>query len=104
MSLDSIKIPGDIVTVDGTREQYTKIFMFAISTCMWCKRGKRWLEENGYSYSYLDIDKLDVKVKDKLKADIKGVFGVRPRFPFVVINNTEWNSGYNPDVWKEMIR
>lgn len=33
MSLDSIKIPGNIIKVDGTRDQTSQIFMLAISTC-----------------------------------------------------------------------
>ncbi|MHA2247489.1 MAG: glutaredoxin family protein [Candidatus Hodarchaeales archaeon] len=104
MSLDSIKISGDIETVEGTRKQSEIIFLFVISTCMWCKKGKRWLREHGYSYSYLDIDKIPVKKKNQLKNDIEKIFGVRPRFPFLIVNKTQFDSGFNPDIWKEIIQ
>ncbi len=103
MSLDTITIPGGIVKVQGTRKQTNEIFVFAISTCMWCKRGKQWLKDRGYQYSYLDIDKIPVEEKNKLKEEIKEVFGVHPRFPFVVVDKTQWNAGYNPNQWEEML-
>lgn len=103
MSLDLIKIPGDIETVKGPKNKNEEIFLFAISTCMWCKKGKRWLNEQGYSYSFLDIDKIPVKKKNQLKEDIEKVFGVKPRFPFLVVNKVQFDSGYNPSIWKELI-
>ena len=104
MSLDSIKIPGEITTIEGTNKKHCSIFLFAISTCMWCKKGKRWLNKHGYGYSYLDIDKIPIKKKNQLKNDIEKVFGVKPRFPFLVINKTNCDSGFNPDVWEEIIQ
>lgn len=104
MSLDSIRVPENIVTVEGTRKQYSEIFLFTISTCMWCKRGKRWLNQQGFQYSYLDIDKIPVEEKNQLKTEIQEVFGVKPRFPFLVVNKTQCDSGYNPNIWEEMIQ
>ena len=104
MSLDILKIPGNVVVVDGSDSQKTEIFVFALSTCMWCKLGKKWLSEHGYGYSYLDIDKLPVKDKNKLKKDIELLFGVRPRFPFFVINKSEYVSGYEPSEWEDKIK
>ncbi|MHA1225970.1 MAG: glutaredoxin family protein [Candidatus Hodarchaeales archaeon] len=104
MSLDSITIPDSSVHVEGDREQSKEIFVFAISTCMWCKRGKKWLEERGYSYDYLNIDKIPVDVKNEIKKKIRDVFGVRARFPILIVNKTKWNSGYNPKQWEELLQ
>ncbi|MHA1973964.1 MAG: glutaredoxin family protein [Candidatus Hodarchaeales archaeon] len=104
MSLETIKIPKSTVLVKGTMKQKHKVFMFAISTCMWCKRGKKWLEERGYTYQYLDIDKIPVERKNELKKNIKKVFGVRARFPFLVVDDTKWNSGYNPKEWEDLLQ
>lgn len=104
MSLEMIKIPGVIENVEGTKKQNVDIFLFAISTCMWCKKGKRWLNKKGYSYSYLDIDKIPVKEKNQLKKDIENVFGVIPRFPFLIVNKMRFDAGYNPNTWEEIIQ
>ena len=103
MSLDLIKMPDKIVYVEGSRKDH-KIWLAAISTCMWCKRGKRWLKEKGYSYSYLDIDKIPVKEKNELKKNLEAIFGERPRFPFIVVDKIKFDSGYNPDIWEEMLK
>jgi len=66
MSLDQVKIPDTIVEVKGPRDKH-KIFLTALSTCMWCKKGKQWLIDQGYKYSYVDIDKLPVEEKNELK-------------------------------------
>ncbi len=104
MSLEMIKIPGDIAFVEGTKKKRQDIFLFAISTCMWCKKGKRWLNKKGYSYSYLDIDKIPVKEKNRIKNDIEKIFGVKPRFPFLIVDKLRFDAGYNPDTWEEMIK
>ncbi|MFX0012988.1 MAG: glutaredoxin family protein [Promethearchaeota archaeon] len=104
MSLDSIKIPGEIISVEGTGKQLNKIFLFTISTCLWCKKGKNWLKEHGFHYSYLDIDKIPIEEKNTLKKDIEEVFGVKPRFPFLIVNKMQWDSGFNPNIWEDMLR
>jgi glutaredoxin len=103
MSLDQVKIPDNIVDVAGSRDKHN-IFLAALSTCMWCKKGKQWLNDNGYKYSYVDIDKLPVKEKNDFKKQLKSVFGVSPRFPFIVIDKLFWNSGYNPEEWESMLQ
>lgn len=103
MSLDQINIPGEVIFVEGPHSRH-EIWLATISTCMWCKKGKKWLEEHGYAYSYLDIDKISVKEKNELKKDIENVFGVRPRFPFVVIDRFSFHSGYDPDVWEGLLQ
>jgi glutaredoxin len=103
MSLDQIKIPDSVVEVIGPRDTH-KIFVITLSTCMWCKRGKQWLTDQGYAYSYLDIDKIHVQEKNNLKKEFQSTFGVKPRFPFLVVDKVFWDSGYNPDIWEDMLK
>ena len=103
MSLDQVKIPDTVVEVTGPRNTH-KIFLATLSTCMWCKRGKQWLNDNGYAYSYVDIDILSVKEKNNIKKQLQSAFGVRPRFPFIVVDRMFWNSGYNTEEWEEMLK
>jgi arsenate reductase-like glutaredoxin family protein len=71
---------------------------------MWCKKGKRWLENQGYQYSYLDIDKIPIEEKNLLKTELERTFDVRPKFPFLVVNKSKCYSGYHPDGWEEMLK
>ncbi|MFX1511744.1 MAG: glutaredoxin family protein [Promethearchaeota archaeon] len=104
MTLNSIKIPGKIVNVEGTNHSGHEIFMFAISTCQWCKKGKAWMSEKGYTYSYVDIDKIPLEEKNKLKADLKDEFKTRLSFPFVIVDKREVSAGYNPSEWEILLK
>ena len=92
-----------IVRVEGSGNQTKEIFAFTLSTCMWCNLGKKWLKEKGYSYSYLDIDKFQVKERDQLKTELRELFGENPRFPFLIVDKKKCSSGYQPSIWEEML-
>jgi glutaredoxin len=92
-----------IVHVEGTREQDKELFLFTISTCMWCKLGKRWLNDRGFSYSYLDIDKIPVEEKNLIRQELGTLIGETPSMPFMVINGKEYHSGYVPFIWEELL-
>jgi glutaredoxin len=92
-----------IVRVEGSRDGSKDIFLYAISTCMWCKLGKSWLNDRGYEYRYLDIDKLPVEEKNQIKQDLGKLTGDTPSFPFLVIEGGKWHSGYDSDTWEELL-
>jgi len=39
------------------------IFLFALSTCVWCRKTKSLLNELGVEYSYVDVDLLEGSAK-----------------------------------------
>ncbi len=92
-----------IVTVKGNRRQRRDIFLYAISTCMWCKLGKSWLDDRGYTYSYLDIDKIPVDEKNRIKQELGKLTGDTPSFPFLVIDGEQWHSGYDSSTWENLL-
>lgn len=102
MSLDSIEIPGTPINVEGTKH-FHDIFMFALSTCQWCKKGKRWLQERSYAYTYLDIDTLKLAVKTELKKKLRKEFDTRLTFPFLVVDKSQILPGFNPDDWEAVL-
>ena len=44
----------EIVHVAG--EDRGEIMLYTLSTCVWCRKMKRWLDEKGFAYSYVDVD------------------------------------------------
>ncbi|MHA2368592.1 MAG: glutaredoxin family protein [Candidatus Hodarchaeales archaeon] len=102
MSLDSIEIPGTPVKVEGSNQLH-EIFMFAISTCQWCKKGKRWLNDNGYAYTYLDIDSLKLEVKEDLKSNLRKEFNTRLTFPFLIIDRANFHAGFSSSDWEALL-
>jgi glutaredoxin len=92
-----------IIRVEGTRDRQSELFLFTISTCIWCKMGKRWLNDRGYAYSYLEIDKIPVDEKNEIKKELAKLAGDTPSFPFLFIDDEKWHSGYVPFTWEELL-
>jgi glutaredoxin-like protein NrdH len=61
----------------------TTIKVYALSTCPYCRRTKKLLEELGISYESVDVDLLEGDEQDKVLAEVEGLTG-RQSFPVVV--------------------
>lgn len=92
-----------MVRVEGSSGKGGEIFLFTLSTCMWCKMGKKWLKERGYGYTYLDVDTIPVDEKNRLKEEAGELTGVQIRFPFLVTSEGKWHSGYDTTIWEEIL-
>jgi glutaredoxin len=60
--------------------------LYTLSTCMHCRAAKRFLKEHGIDYDYVDVDKLDGREKDEVRAEVLGISGGL-RFPTIVIGD-----------------
>jgi len=70
-----------------------KIFLYALSTCVWCQKTKQFLNELGVKYSYVDVDLLEEGEKSSVKAEIMSLTG-RNIFPTILINDKDYIVGY----------
>lgn len=61
------------------------IFMYALSTCGWCKKTKRLLNELGVEYSYTDVDLLEGEERSKAMKELER-WNPKCTFPTLVIN------------------
>ncbi|TAL30660.1 MAG: glutaredoxin family protein [Spirochaetes bacterium] len=48
-----------------------RIELYAISTCVWCKKARNLLDERGVEYFYIYVDLLESEENSKIKEDIK---------------------------------
>jgi glutaredoxin len=77
------------------------IVMYALSTCGWCKKTKRLLNEMGVEYHYTDVDLLEGEERAKAMEELNR-WNPRRSFPTLVINN-ECIVGYQEQKIKEAI-
>ncbi len=77
-----------------------KVVLFALSTCVWCKRTKKLLTDLEIDYSYIFVDQLDRKARDEVEMEIRK-WNPRCSFPTLVINNDKCIVGYQEDDIKE---
>jgi glutaredoxin len=64
-----------------------KILLYALSTCVWCNKTKRLLNNLEVAYDYIDVDLLEGEEKEKAKQEVIR-WNPRCSFPTIVVNNT----------------
>ena len=82
----------DLKHVDG--KDLGKIVLYALSTCPWCNKTKKFLEDNGIAFDYVDVDLLAGEDRDNT---IQAVTKWNPRcsFPTLVINDSQCIIGFD---------
>lgn len=58
--------------------------VYALSTCPYCKRTRRYLDDHKIAYECIEVDLLDDAKQDKVLEEIEKLTG-RRSFPVVVI-------------------
>lgn len=86
--------------VSGMKKR--EILMFALSTCVWCKKTKKFLGELGVDYGYVDVDLLDEKDKDEAEKEV-GKWNPSISFPTIVVDNKSCIVGYRPEELKKKL-
>lgn len=89
--------------VDGGNGVEEHILVITLSTCMWCKKCKRFLDEQGMKYKYIDVDKIDPSDKAKILEYLKTNFQERISYPFLVCESGHV-VGYDPNKYKELLK
>ncbi len=79
-----------------------KLLLFALSTCIWCKKTKKLLEALGVDYYYIDVDLVPHDERDEVVAELKS-WNPQSSFPTLVINNQKTIIGFNePQIRTEL--
>jgi glutaredoxin len=62
------------------------ILLYALSTCVWCRKTKGLLDQLGVEYNYIDVDLLEGEEKSKATEDVKKL-NPRCSFPTLAIDD-----------------
>ena len=90
------------VEVKGSKDK-RDIILFTLSTCMWCKKCKRWLDERDIKYRYVDVDKIQYSQKSQILEYLKENFNSRVSYPFMVCDE-DHVVGYDPGKYEELMK
>lgn len=77
-------------------EDRGKIMLFALSTCMWCRKTKQLMQDLGVAYDWIDVDLLDKPEQQRVAEEVKRQ-NPDNTFPVIVINDDKCIVGYDPD-------
>ncbi len=94
------RIDMNVHHIDGTDKG--KLLIYTLSTCIWCKKTKAFLDSLGVSYDYVEVDVLSSEEKESTLTEIKR-FNPQCSFPTLVVNDKECIIGYNESKIKETL-
>ena len=80
-----------VVQVPGDNRGNVKLY--ALSTCGWCQKTKKLLDDMGVAYEYEYVDNLQGEERDKVIQEIKK-WNPACNFPTIVIDNERCIVGY----------
>jgi glutaredoxin len=90
----AIQVPGKNVG---------KINLYALSTCIWCKKTKELLDKMGVEYYYEYVDLLQGDEKERALREIRR-WNPDSNFPTLVINDQKCIVGFDEDKIKETLK
>ena len=78
-----------------------KVKIYALSTCLWCKKTKKFFEERNIKFDCVDYDKADEAEQERIMAEMRANGG-SGSFPYVCIGN-DTVQGYVPEEFEKLL-
>ena len=72
------------------------IQLFGLSTCIWCKKTKEYMDSKGVEYYYVFVDLLDESEKEEAKKLIKK-WNSDVSYPTIIINEDRAVIGFDEE-------
>lgn len=75
--------------------------LYALSTCVWCKKTRALLEELGVKYDYEYVDLASLARQNEIEAEVMALTG-RASYP-AIITESGYVVGFQPDEIKALL-
>jgi glutaredoxin-like protein NrdH len=83
-------------------EKKGNLVLYALSTCVWCKKTKEFLNDLSVDYDYVNVDELPDPERDEAVTALKR-WNPRCSFPSLVVNEESCIIGFNEEKIKEAL-
>ena len=90
-----------VVHIPGRRAGH--IMLYALSTCGWCRKTKKLLDDLGVEYNYEYVDQLEGDEKEEAIGKVTK-WNPSCSFPTIVIDNEKCIVGYREDEIREALQ
>jgi glutaredoxin len=91
----------NISKVSGQNNKH-KVFVYALSTCVWCKLTKQYLSDNHIEYEFVDVDLSSEADKQKIHKTIQDKGG-SISYPTTIVDDKMVITGFRKDKLKEAL-
>lgn len=90
----------NVVKVQGQNKRH-KVLIYALSTCVWCKRTKQFLKDNDVDHEYVDVDLESGEERKKIERDLASRECYV--YPALLIDGRRLIKGFKVDEIKEAL-
>lgn len=87
--------------VEGNHTEHD-VLLYALSTCIWCRKTRQLLEAESVAFSFIYVDLVDNEERSAIRKHIRE-FSDRMAFPTLIIDNQDCIVGFKPDAIKERL-
>ena len=94
-------MPSSKGSITGPQDAHQVIF-YGLSTCIWCKRTRQYLEDQGVKFDYVYVDLLQGQEREEAITQVRQ-WNSSVSFPTIVIDDGQCVVGYKPDKLKEVL-
>ena len=91
----------NISKVSGQNNKH-KVLVYALSTCVWCKLTKQYLNENKIEYEFVDVDLAEEDDKQKIRETVTKKGGSLS-YPTTIVDDKKVITGFRKDQLKEAL-
>ncbi len=88
-------------SVSGSHDAHRVVF-YGLSTCIWCRRTRRFLEEQDVAFDFVYVDLLQGDERAEAIDQVRH-WNPAASFPTVVLDDRQCVVGYHPDQLKEVL-
>ena len=78
------------------------VIMYGLSTCVWCRKMREFLESEGAIFAVVYVDRLQGDEREEALGEVKR-WNPAASFPVLVIDGVRSVNGYKPDEAKEVL-
>ncbi len=88
-------------SIPGSRNEHHVAF-YGLSTCIWCRRTRQFLESEKVEFEYVYVDLLHGQEREETVTTIKQ-WNPSVSFPTIVVDDERCVVGFKPDKLKEVL-
>jgi glutaredoxin len=88
-------------SVPGDHNEHQVVF-YGLSTCVWCKRTRRFLEDSRIAFDFVYVDLLNGQEREDIKEKVRK-WNPAVSFPTVVVDDSRSVIGFRQEELKEVL-
>jgi glutaredoxin-like protein NrdH len=88
-------------SVPGPQNEH-QVVLYALSTCIWCRRTRRFLEQSGVSFDFIYVDLIQGEEREDVLAEVRR-WNPSLSFPTIVIDGSHGIVGARQEEIREAL-